>query len=48
MVFATDLSAEAVELARANAARLRLAVTVLEGDLLEALPVVLRGWVTSS
>ena len=45
MVFATDLSAEAVELARANAARLGLAVTVLEGDLLESLPVVLRGWV---
>lgn len=44
-VFATDLSAEAVELARANAARLGLAVTVLEGDLLEPLPVDLRGWV---
>jgi release factor glutamine methyltransferase len=44
-VFATDLSAEAVELARANAVRLGLAVTVLEGDLLEPLPVDLRGWV---
>ena len=44
-VFATDLSAEAVELARANAARLGLDVTVLEGDLLEPLPVDLRGWV---
>ena len=42
-VFATDLSAEAVELARANASRLGLAVTVLEGDLLEPLPVDLRG-----
>jgi release factor glutamine methyltransferase len=42
-VFATDLSAEAVELARANAGRLGLAVTVLEGDLLEPLPLVLRG-----
>jgi release factor glutamine methyltransferase len=44
-VFATDLSAEAVELSRANAARLGLAVTVLEGDLLEPLPVDLRGLV---
>jgi len=44
-VFATDLSAEAVELARANAARLGLDVTVLEGDLLEPLPVDQRGWV---
>jgi release factor glutamine methyltransferase len=44
-VFATDLSAEAVELARANAAGLGLDVTVLEGDLLEPLPVDLRGWV---
>jgi len=42
-VFATDLSPEAVELARANAARLGLAVTVLQGDLLEPLPAVLRG-----
>jgi release factor glutamine methyltransferase len=44
-VFATDLSAEAVELSRANAVRLGLAVTVLEGDLLEPLPVALRGLV---
>ena len=44
-VFATDLSIEAVELARSNAARLGLAVTVLEGDLLEPLPADLRGWV---
>lgn len=44
-VFATDLSAEAVELARANAGRLGLDVRVLEGDLLEPLPGDLRGWV---
>lgn len=44
-VFATDLSPEAVELARANAARLALQVTVVEGDLLDALPEELRGWV---
>jgi release factor glutamine methyltransferase len=44
-VFATDLSIEAVELARTNATRLALAVTVLEGDLLEPLPADLRGWV---
>ncbi len=44
-VFATDLSPEAVELARANAARLALEVTVVEGDLLDALPKELRGWV---
>jgi release factor glutamine methyltransferase len=44
-VFATDVSPEAVELARANAARLRLDVTVLEGDLLEPMPPDLRGWV---
>jgi release factor glutamine methyltransferase len=43
-VFATDLSAEAVELARANAGRLRLDVTVLEGHLLAPLPDELRGW----
>jgi release factor glutamine methyltransferase len=42
-VFATDLSAEAVALARANASRLRLDVTVLEGDLLDALPVAWVG-----
>ena len=44
-VFATDVSPEAVELARANAERLGLHVTVLEGDLLEPLPRDLRGWV---
>ncbi len=44
-VFATDLSSEAVELARSNASRLGLAVTVLDGDLLEPLPADLRGWV---
>lgn len=42
-VFATDLSAEAVALARANAERLRLDVTVLQGDLLDALPGELVG-----
>jgi release factor glutamine methyltransferase len=44
-VFATDLSAEAVELAESNANRLGLAVTVLQGDLLEPLPPDLLGWV---
>jgi len=44
-VFATDRSPEAVELARANADRLGLDVHVVEGDLLEALPAELRGWV---
>jgi release factor glutamine methyltransferase len=44
-VFATDLSAEAVELAGSNAQRLGLAVTVLSGDLLEPLSSDLRGWV---
>jgi release factor glutamine methyltransferase len=44
-VYATDRSPEAVELAGANAARLGLDVTVLEGDLLEPLPDDLRGWV---
>jgi release factor glutamine methyltransferase len=44
-VFATDLSAEAVELAEANANRHGLAVTVLPGDLLEPLPPDLLGWV---
>src|SRR5262245_1508068 len=44
-VYGTDLSAEAVDLARANAARLGLMVTFLEGDLLEPLPADLRGWV---
>ena len=44
-VFATDLSPEAVALAGANARRLDLDVTVLEGDLLEPMPEDLRGWV---
>ena len=44
-VLATDLAPEAVELARANAARLGLDVDVREGDLLEPLPGELRGWV---
>lgn len=44
-VFATDRSPEAVELARENAERLGLDVTVLEGDLLEPVPGDLRGWV---
>jgi release factor glutamine methyltransferase len=42
-VVATDLSPEAVELARANADRLGLEVSVLEGDLLTPLPEGLRG-----
>lgn len=42
-VFATDLSAEAVELARSNGSRLGLDVTVLEGDLLDPLPGELFG-----
>jgi len=44
-VLATDLSPEAVELARANAARLDLELDVREGDLLAPLPEELRGWV---
>lgn len=44
-VLATDVAPEAVELARANAARLGLEVDVREGDLLEPLPEELRGWV---
>jgi release factor glutamine methyltransferase len=44
-VFATDVSPEAVELARANRVRLRLDVTVLEGDAFDPLPDELRGWV---
>jgi release factor glutamine methyltransferase len=43
-VFATDRSAEAVDLALANARRLRIDVAVLEGDLLMPLPDELRGW----
>ena len=41
-VFATDLSPEAVDLARANAARLHLPVRVWQGDLFEPLPLRLR------
>ena len=44
-VFATDISPEAVELARANATHLGLDITVFEGDLLDPLPSDLRGWV---
>jgi release factor glutamine methyltransferase len=43
VVFATDFSAEAVALARANASRLGLPVTVELGDLFEPLPSELRG-----
>jgi release factor glutamine methyltransferase len=42
-VFATDLSAEAVELARSNAARLGLDIAVVEGDLFDPMPVELLG-----
>jgi len=44
-VLATDISAEARELARKNAARLALEVTVLGGDLLGPIPEELRGLV---
>jgi release factor glutamine methyltransferase len=44
-VYATDRSAEAVELAASNARRLGLDVHVLQGDLLSPLPDELRGWV---
>lgn len=44
-VYATDRSAEAVELAASNARRLGLDVRLLEGDLLSPLPDELRGWV---
>ena len=44
-VLATDLSAEAVELTAANALRLGLDVSVMQGDLLGAVPAGLRGWV---
>jgi release factor glutamine methyltransferase len=44
-VFATDVSVEAVELARSNASRLGLDVVVLEGHLMDPLPAELRGWV---
>jgi release factor glutamine methyltransferase len=42
-VFATDLSADAVELARSNGSRLRLDVTVVQGHLLDAVPAELSG-----
>lgn len=42
-VLATDLSPEAVDLARDNARKIGLAVEVLEGDLLAPLPEELRG-----
>jgi release factor glutamine methyltransferase len=42
-VAATDISPDAVALARANAARLQLDVTVERGDLFEAVPAELRG-----
>lgn len=42
-VFATDLSAEAVDLARENAMRLGLGMTVCAGDLFDPLPRELRG-----
>jgi release factor glutamine methyltransferase len=42
-VFATDLSPEAIALARENAGALGLDVSVAEGDLLEPLPAALRG-----
>ena len=42
-VLATDLSPEAVGLARENADSLGAPVTVVEGDLLDALPAELRG-----
>jgi release factor glutamine methyltransferase len=44
-VYATDRSAEALELAASNAQRLGLDVHLLEGDLLAPLPDDLRGWV---
>jgi release factor glutamine methyltransferase len=43
VVFATELSPDAAELARENAFRAELDVTVLEGDLLYPLPPGLRG-----
>lgn len=42
-VFATDISEEAVAVARANASRHALDITVLHGDLLSSLPQELRG-----
>ena len=46
-VFATDLSSEAIALARENADALGLPVTVLDGDLLEPVPRDLRGRVNA-
>jgi release factor glutamine methyltransferase len=40
---ATDLSDDAVAVARANASRLALEIEILRGDLLEAVPGDLRG-----
>jgi release factor glutamine methyltransferase len=45
--YATDLSPAAVELARSNADRLELDITVLEGDLLAPLPTELAGAVAA-
>lgn len=42
-VLATDVSADAIEVARANADRLGLEVEVLSGELLEPLPAALAG-----
>jgi release factor glutamine methyltransferase len=44
-VYGTDISAEAVRIARTNARRLRLAATFVTGDLFGALPARLRGTV---
>lgn len=44
-VVATDVSAAAVALARENAARTGVAVTVVQGDLLAPVPAALRGGV---
>jgi release factor glutamine methyltransferase len=46
LVHATDLSPDAVRLARANALRLGLDVAVHQGDLLDPLPIDLRGRVS--
>ncbi|MEN8235917.1 MAG: HemK/PrmC family methyltransferase, partial [Actinomycetota bacterium] len=43
IVYATDLSADAVELARENARNAGLDVTILHGDLFEPLPGHLKG-----
>jgi release factor glutamine methyltransferase len=43
MIYATDLSSDAVELARENARDAGLDVTILRGDLFEPLPDNLRG-----